>query len=159
MSSSCSTSGSGVCGRPALYVAARASRNFASRRSNATAIPVGDWSSSSLASMEAKPKTAWVCWPEAVASCASCRANHARYASEWPSRRRSRATVCMLSPSRQVAGRRNVALGADWALDDLLRALAHRGPLVHRRLLDEREGLGLPHAFLVHELALGPVDP
>ena len=57
------------------------------------------------------------------------------------------------------AARRNVALGTDCALDDLLRDLAHRGPLVHRRLLDEREGLGLPHAFLVHELALGPVDP
>ena len=33
----------------------------------------------------------------APACCASCRANHALYAREWPSRRRSRATTCMLS--------------------------------------------------------------
>src|SRR5205823_2439940 len=92
-------------------------------------------------------------WPLAVAMSVG-RAKKARYASEFPSSRRIGATTRSYGRGRPTA----YGLRLQLAVQDLVGDLDHLAAGLHRRLLDEVEGLGLAQLVLVHQLALGPVD-
>src|SRR5438552_7881219 len=111
-------------------------RNVGSGRSNATTMPAGLWSLSRLMSIDVNPNTALVTWPLAVAMSVG-RAKKARYASEFPSSRRIGATTRSYGRGRPTA----YGLRLQLAVQDLVGDLDHLAAGLHRRLLDEVEGL------------------
>ncbi len=75
-----------MSGRLPLYSSTMSSRKVGSGRSNATAMPPGWLSRSSMTSIDVKPCTALVTWPALVARSMG-RAKNARKTSELPSSR------------------------------------------------------------------------
>src|ERR1700683_600702 len=116
---------SGVSRRLALYSTHCSCLKVGSPRSNATATCVGFSSRSTLMSIAVNPYTALVGWPVVVAKFSTGRAKNARYASEWPSSRRSLSvTLSILCPA------------AGWP-----PVIGHRiGLLVNREREDRRRG-------------------
>ena len=112
---------------------------------------IGTLVASRLISIDVKPNTAFVTWPDDVAMSVG-NAKNARYVSELPSSSRSLAT------GRAYAAPPTDNSGDEAALEHLRGDGRHRAAGAHRGLLDEREGRGLAQLVLVHQHALGSVD-